>query len=144
MDEQTIFINDQLQIPTSELRYRTSRSSGPGGQHVNRSETRVELVWDVRQSPSLNVDQRRRLLDALHNRIDKEGVLHLTSAESRSQERNRAAVTTRFADMVRAALKPQKERKKLRISRAAKQRRLKEKRWRSEKKRLRAPVREDE
>jgi len=142
MDEHTLSINNQLQIPTSELKYRFSRSSGPGGQHVNRSETRVELLWDVQQSPSLNETQRRILLDALSKRIDAEGVLHLISGETRSQDRNRKTVTDRFVALLHLALRPRPKRKKTRMSKAAKERRLEKKRWQSQKKRLRRRVRD--
>ena len=80
MTDQFLFISNQLQIPTSELSYRYSRSGGPGGQHVNTSATQVELLWDVGASPSLTDGQRARLLDKLANRIDSEGVLHVVSS----------------------------------------------------------------
>ncbi len=140
MDENTLFITEQLQIPTSELSYRYSRSSGPGGQHVNRSETRVELLWDVRRSPSLNETQRQRLLDDLRNRIDDDGVLHLVSGETRSQDRNRKAVTDRFVTLLQQALRPRQIRKKSTVSKAKKAKRREEKRRQSEKKRLRQQV----
>jgi len=142
MDEHSLFINDQLQIPTSELSYRFSRSSGPGGQHVNRSETRVELLWNVRQSPSLDDTQRQLLLDALHKRIDEEGVLHLISGETRSQVRNRKTVTDRFVALLHHSLRPRPKRKKTRMSRSQKAKRREQKQRRSEKKRLRQPVRD--
>ena len=142
MDEHTLFINDQLQIPTSEISYRFSRSSGPGGQHVNRSETRVELVWDVHSSPNLSESQRRRLLDDLRNRIDDDGLLHLVSGETRSQDRNRKAVTERFVTLLQQALRPRRIRKKSTVSKAKKEKRREEKRRQSEKKRLRQQVRD--
>ena len=142
MDEHTLFINDQLQIPTSEISYRFSRSGGPGGQHVNRSETRVELVWDVHSSPSLSEAQRRRLLDDLRNRIDDDGLLHLVSGETRSQDRNRKAVTERFVTLLQQALRPRRIRKKSTVSKAKKEKRREEKRRQSEKKRLRQQVRD--
>ncbi len=140
MDENTLFITEQLKIPTSEIRYRYSRSSGPGGQHVNRSETRVELLWDVRRSPSLSETQRQRLLDDLRNRIDDDGVLHLVSGETRSQDRNRKAVTERFVRLLQQALSPRQIRKKSTVSKAKKAKRREEKRRQSEKKRLRQQV----
>ena len=142
MDENTLFLTEQLQIPTSELRYRFSRSGGPGGQHVNRSETRVELLWDMRNSPSLNDAQRQRLLDKLRNRIGDEGELHLVSGETRSQDRNRKAVTERFVALLQEALRPRRKRKKSTVSKAAKEKRREEKRRQSEKKRLRQPVKD--
>lgn len=144
MDDNVIFISDQLQIPISELRFRYSRSGGPGGQHVNRSETQVELLWDMANSPSLSEEQRRRITEVLKNRIDSEGMLHLTSSETRSQERNRQAVIQRFAGYLHAALKPRRKRKRTRVPARAKARRLQEKRRRSERKRWRGPVSEEE
>ena len=142
MDEHTLFITEQLQIPTSELSYRYSRSSGPGGQHVNRSETRVELLWDVPNSPSLSVAQRHCLLDDLRNRIDDDGVLHLVSGETRSQDRNRKAVTGRFIALLQVALRPRRKRRKSKVSKAGKAKRRETKRRQSEKKRLRQPVKD--
>ncbi|MCP4165479.1 MAG: aminoacyl-tRNA hydrolase [Chloroflexi bacterium] len=144
MAADTLFITDQVQIPTSELSYRYARSGGPGGQHVNRTETQVELLWDVLASPSVNEDMRLRLMAALANRIDKNGTLHLRSSETRSQERNRQAVTGRFVFLLQEALKPRRKRQKTRISKAAKARRRDQKRRRSEVKRGRGRVlRED-
>jgi ribosome-associated protein len=137
MDENTLSITNELHIPHSEITYRFSRSGGPGGQHVNRSETRVELLWDVQQSPSLSEDQRLRLLDVLQTRIDDQGVLHLVSGETRSQDRNRKAVMNRFITLLQQALRPRRTRKKTRVSKAAKERRREEKRRQSEKKRSR-------
>ena len=142
MDEHTLFITEQLQIPTSEFHYRFSRSGGPGGQHVNRSETRVELLWDVHSSPSLSEAQRQRLLDTLHSRVDDDGVLHLVSGETRSQDRNRKAVTERFVALLQEALRPRRKRKQSTVSKAKKAKRREEKRRQSEKKRLRQQVRD--
>ena len=143
MDDTILFVSDQLQIPTSELHYRFSRSGGPGGQHVNRSETQVELLWDVANSPSLSDEQRERLVEKLGNRIDKDGMLHLTSSETRSQERNRHAVTERFVALLEEELKPRRKRKRTRVPDRAKRRRLEAKRRRSEIKKLRRRVLED-
>ncbi len=136
-DPEKVRINNNLQIPLHELRYRTSRSGGPGGQHVNRTESHVELLWDVRHSPSLSKTQRHRIQQALAGRIDKEGILHLTASERRSQLQNRQAVTRRFAALLREAVKPRPKRVPTRPSAAAKRRRLLQKRLRAEKKQLR-------
>ncbi len=144
MAADTLFITDQVQIPTSELIYRYARSGGPGGQHVNRTETQVELLWDMPTSPSVSEHVRLRIMAALANRIDKNGVLHLRSSETRSQERNRQDVTARFVYLLQEALKPRRKRKKTRISKAAKARRREQKRRRSEVKKGRGRVlRED-
>jgi ribosome-associated protein len=133
-----IDITHELAIPASELSYRFSRSSGPGGQHVNRSETRVELLFDVAHSPSLAEEQRARLLTRLNNYIDGEGTLHLFSSLTRSQLANREDVTARFQALLRAALRERKRRLPTRPTGASRERRLQAKRERSEIKRTRA------
>jgi ribosome-associated protein len=143
MDESVVRITDTVSIPMSELRFRFARSSGPGGQHVNRSATQVELLFDVANSPSLDETQRRRVLRKLKSRIDKDGILHLVSQETRSQYRNREEVVERFQELMRQALRVPKRRLPTRPTRAARERRLEEKRRRSEKKRCRRPVRPD-
>ena len=105
MDSAFLIINSELHLPHSELQYRFARSGGPGGQHVNKTETQVELLFDVAHSPSLTATQRQRLLTKLKNDIDQEGVLHLTSQSERSQLRNREAVTARFQETLAAALR---------------------------------------
>ncbi len=136
-EQETLHISDNLQIPLRELHYRFSRSSGPGGQHVNRTESQVELLWDVRQSPSLSKTQRSRIEQALASRIDKSGVLHLTAGERRSQMQNKRAVTERFVELLQEAIKPRKKRIHTQPSKAAKEKRLQEKRRHSQKKQLR-------
>jgi len=125
-------ITDTVSIPLSELRFRFARSSGPGGQHVNRSATQVELLFDVAGSPSLNEAQRRRVLRRLKSRIDKEGVLHLVSQRFRSQLRNREEVVERFQRLMREALRVPKRRLPTHPTQASRERRLEEKRRRSE------------
>jgi len=142
-DREILHISDNLQIPVNELKYRFSRSSGPGGQHVNRTASQVELLWDVRHSPSLSKTQRYRIEQALANRIDKEGILHLTSGERRSQLQNKHAVTERFVALLREAVKPQKKRVHTQPSDAAKEKRLQEKHHHSEKKQLRVKPMDD-
>ena len=129
--EDVIVINADLAIPAAELRYRFSRSGGPGGQHVNRSETRVELLFDVAHSPSLTEDQRARILNRLPGYIDHEGVLRIVSSATRSQLDNRADATARFQSLLQAALKRRKHRVPTRPSAAARGRRLDSKRMRS-------------
>ncbi len=136
-------ITPGLAIPPEELHYRFSRSSGPGGQHVNRSETRVELLFDVAHSPSLTAEQRARILARLAGYIDGDGVLHLVSAATRSQLENRLDVTERFRHLLAAALKPPKPRIPTRPGRAAKQARLAAKRARARIKQARRPVEEE-
>ena len=143
MNDSVVRITDTVSIPMSELQFRFARSSGPGGQHVNRSATQVELLFDVAGSPSLDEVQRQRALTKLKSRVDKEGVLHLVSQETRSQLRNREEVVERFQSLMRDALHVPKRRRPTRPTRAARERRLREKRRRSEAKRDRRPVSPD-
>ena len=140
LGEKVLRITNTLTIPLSELRFRFARSSGPGGQHVNRSATRVELFFDVASSPSLTEAQRERALKALAPYIDSEGVLHLVSQTFRSQLRNREEVVERFRTLMQKAMRVPKRRRPTRPSRAAQERRLARKRRRSEIKRQRGPV----
>src|SRR5687767_1320773 len=143
MDD-AVVINTGLSIPRAELTYRATRSGGPGGQHVNTSSTRVELVWDVAGSPSLTDEQRARVLAKLANRISAEGTLLIAASEHRSQHQNREAVTARFARLLAQALAVPKPRRKTRPPAASKEARLQAKRHRSQTKRLRsAPPSDD-
>ena len=132
-----IIINSHLSVPSSEMVYRATRSSGPGGQHVNTSATQVELLFDVAHSPSLNEAQRQRILSQLKNLIDQEGILHLTAQSERSQLRNREIVTARFQELMAAALRVPKKRKRTQPSAASKERRLQNKKRRGQIKQLR-------
>jgi ribosome-associated protein len=140
MIDEVLHISDNLQIPLRELQYRYSRSSGPGGQHVNRTESQVELLWDVRNAAGLSKTQRHRIEQVLANRIDKDGILHLTASQRRSQLQNKKAVTERFVAVLRAAVKSPKKRVPTRPSRAAKAKRLQEKRHHSDIKQRRGKV----
>jgi ribosome-associated protein len=132
-----IKITREAVIPYSELEFRFSRSSGPGGQHVNRSATRVELLFDVANSPSLTDETRERIEEELVGFISSEGVLRLVSDESRSQHRNRRVAVKRFRALMKRALRPRKERRPTRPSQVAQERRLQAKREHSEKKQRR-------
>ena len=123
-------------IDEGELDLSATRSGGPGGQHANTSDTKVELRWDVDAS-SLSSTQKRRIHDRLGSRITKDGVLILTSAEHRSQHQNREAVVARFRSIVGEAMQPPRQRRRTKVSRNQKRKRLEDKRHRSEKKRLR-------
>jgi ribosome-associated protein len=132
-----LIIDSELRLPRSEVQYRFARSGGPGGQHVNKTETQVELLFDVAHSPSLTETQRQRLLTQLKNLIDQEGVLHLTAQSERSQLRNREAVTERFQSVVAAALHEPKKRRPTRPTAASKTRRIESKKRRGRIKQLR-------
>lgn len=137
-DDGLISVNGDLWIPRAELTYRATRSGGPGGQHVNTSSTRVELVWDVDASPSVTDEQRALIRAKLANRISGEGTLLLAASEHRSQHQNKEAVTERFADLLRDALVVPKKRKKTRPPRGAAEARLRAKKQRSQVKKLRS------
>jgi len=144
MPDDFLQINNQVVIPLSELSFRYARSSGPGGQHVQRTETKVEMLFDLAGSPSLSEAQRQLALSRLGGRVDQLGVLHLTSQTGRSQLENRADVVQRFRRLLAAALKPAKARRPTRPTAAARQQRLEGKRRRSQSKRLRGRVDQNE
>jgi ribosome-associated protein len=131
-------ITEGLAIPDEEVAFTTSRSGGPGGQNVNKLETRVTLRFDLDASPSLAAEQKDRLRQRLATRITKDGVLHVTAQRHRTQAANREAATERFAELLRENLREETPRKKTRPSRAAKARRLERKRRHSQRKRERA------
>lgn len=140
MNDNALYITNGIAIPLDELRFRYARSSGPGGQHVQKTETKVELRFDLASSPSLTGEQRARALERLASRIDSEGVLHLTSQGGRSQLENRQEVVERFQALLAAALKPRKRRRPTQPSAGARRQRLDAKRQRSQLKRLRGRV----
>jgi ribosome-associated protein len=140
MDEDTLQLNSELRIPLAELSFRYSRSSGPGGQHAQKSSTRVELLFDVLGSPSLSDEQRTRAMERLAGYVDTAGILHLVSQSERSQLRNKEEVVARFQTLMREALKRRKRRKASRPTAESKERRLKEKKQRSHTKKLRRKV----
>ncbi len=131
-----------LEIPDDELVERFSRSSGPGGQGVNTTDSRVSLSWDVAGSPSLDDVQRALLLDRLGVRLTN-GVLTIVASEQRSQLQNRQAARGRMLNLLRDAFVPDVERRATRPSRAARQRRLDAKKQRSQIKAGRGRVRPD-
>ena len=132
-----------LTIPDAELSWRFSRSSGPGGQGVNTTDSRVELVWDAANSEVLSPTQRERLLDQLSGRL-VDGVLTIAASEHRAQLRNRDAARTRLADLVAEALRPPPPpRRPTKPSRGSKERRLQAKQRRTDIKSLRRRPRED-
>lgn len=113
-----------LVIPASELRERFSRSSGPGGQHVNTTDSRVELLFDLANSPSVPESLRTRMLDRLATRL-VDGVLTIAASEHRAQLQNRAAARERLVALLRdAAAPPPPVRRATKPSRGAKERRI--------------------
>jgi ribosome-associated protein len=133
-------IGSRRPLPLSELEVRFSRSGGPGGQHVNTSSTRVEVLFDLDGSPTLDADEKRRVRGRLGGRVDSDGMLRVVAQEERSQLRNREIATRRLGELLRQALAPPPPpRRPTRPSRAATAERLAEKRRQAERKRGRQP-----
>jgi ribosome-associated protein len=124
-------IDERLALPLAEVELRTSRSSGPGGQHANVTASRVEAVFDVEASGALDEAQRARLLERLGP------VVTAVAQDARGQSRNRELALQRLAQKIAAGLRVQRKRRPTRPSRASKQRRLEQKRRTAEKKRRR-------
>jgi ribosome-associated protein len=131
MDGDSIRVTRSVVIPLAEIELRFSRSSGPGGQHAQKSETRVEAVFDVEASESLTYMQKRRVLERTGP------VIRAVAQDERSQSRNRELAVERLAGQLREALRVQRRRLPTKPTTASKERRLEEKRRRSEVKRLR-------
>jgi ribosome-associated protein len=133
MDGESIRVTRSVSIPLSEIELRFSRSSGPGGQHAQKSETRVEALFDVEASAALTATQKARV-------ARKSGpILRAIAQDERSQARNRELAVERITDQLREALKVERKRRPTKPTAASKERRLEAKRRRSEVKRLRRP-----
>ena len=132
-------LTEVLAIPRTELVYRASRAGGAGGQHVNTSSTRIELLWNVGATQALDDAQRARVAAKLASRLDGEGWLRVVSSARRSQGQNREAAEERLVALVRAALVVPKRRKPTKPSRGQKEARLTEKKKRGDTKRQRRP-----
>ena len=127
----SIPINERLTVPESEVQFRFSTSGGPGGQHANKAATRVTLLFDIANSPSLDDDTRARLLDGLGSRVDRQGTLHIDVQASRSQWQNRQTAIARLQALLAEALTETPARRPTRPSRRSRVRRLELKRKRS-------------
>lgn len=136
-------INERFTIPGEELEVTTARSSGPGGQHVQTTDSRVRLRWRLSESTVLPEVVKRRLVEQVSTWVTREGDLVLTSDQHRSQHMNLDDVRTRLADAVRRALVPPKRRQATRPTRASKERRMQAKKQRSEVKAGRGRHRDD-
>jgi ribosome-associated protein len=135
--ENLLQINDSLSIPRGELDVRVSRSSGAGGQHVNKTSSRVEIFWNIPASRGLTDEQRNRLLERLASKLTTEGSIRVVASDMRSQSRNRELAEERLAELVRRALLVPKKRRATRPTKASKEARLEGKKRQSHKKRRR-------
>jgi ribosome-associated protein len=138
-----LVIDAGLSIPRHELQLRATRAGGPGGQHVNTSSTRIELVWNVAGSQALTDDQRARIRAKLGARVDAQGNVRVVASASRSQARNRDDAIERLAAMIQRALVIPKPRKKTRPSKTAREKRLLSKKHLSKKKKERRRPHDD-
>jgi ribosome-associated protein len=138
--ERVLRINRSLNIPISEIKFRFSRSGGPGGQNVNKIETKTELRFNIIGSPSLTEAQRTAIYKNLATRISSEGVLQIVVQDSRSQLRNREIALNRFRELLGTAIRKQKVRKPTSPTSTSKERRIKGKKTRGRMKRLRGRV----
>ena len=136
-DSRFLNIAPDVAVPRSELEYRASRSSGPGGQHVNTASTRIELLWNLDESRVLSDEQRARLRTRLASRLDSMGNVRVVASTRRSQQQNKQAAEERLAALVRHALHVPKRRRPTKRPKAANERRLSQKKRRAEVKRER-------
>jgi ribosome-associated protein len=128
----SIPVTDGIAIPRSELVYRASRAGGAGGQHVNTSSTRIELLWAFELSSVLNEAEKARVRSKLGSRIDADGSLRVVAANRRSQLQNRGAAEERLAALVRGAMHVPTVRRKTKPTKASKEARISEKKRRSQ------------
>jgi ribosome-associated protein len=143
-DGDVLEIGAALPLPLAELELRFTRSGGPGGQHVNTSSTRAEVVFDIAGSPTLTDQERERAMRRLRTRLDGEGRLRVVAQDERSQLRNRELALRRLADLMREALAPPPPpRRATRPTRASTAKRVDQKRRTGETKRLRRPPADD-
>jgi ribosome-associated protein len=131
----SLFVNESVAIPRSELDVRVSRSSGAGGQHVNKTSSRVEIFWNILSSRTLSDDERARLMVKLGSKLTTEGSIRVVASDMRSQSRNRELAEERLTDLVRRALVIPRKRRPTKPTKASKEARLDEKKRQSSKKR---------
>lgn len=139
-----IHLSPTVAIPESELTFEFSRGSGPGGQHVNKVSTRVDLIFDLDASPSLGDTQKEMIRRALRTRIDSSGKIRLSARESRSQWQNRQKVVAKFQRLLSQALTVQKRRVASKPTTASRERRVSAKKRRSQIKRRRGRISPEE
>jgi ribosome-associated protein len=141
---EVVRLTPEVAIPVEELEFRASRASGPGGQGVNTTDSRVELRFDLAGSPSLDPAAKARALRRLAARVDRSGTLRVVAQAQRSQLANRRAATERFAELLAAALREPRSRRPTRPTAAARAERLAGKRRRAATKSLRRRPRVEE
>ena len=129
-----LVVSDAVSIPRSELVVRVSRAGGPGGQHVNKTSTRVAVSWNVKSSAVLSPEQRAMIFSAIASKISATGEVRVIARDTRSQKQNWMLAEERLAEMIRKALTPRRPRKKTRPTRTAVERRLDSKKLQSKKK----------
>ena len=130
-------VTSRVSIPRSELQYKATRSGGAGGQHVNTSSTRIELLWDLPGSTAVTDDERQRLHAKLAARLDSDGMVRVVASDRRSQAQNRQAADERLVALVKHALAVAKKRRPTKPTRSSKEERLAQKKRHSDKKRNR-------
>ena len=139
-----LVVDDRISIPLRELTFQFAKSSGPGGQHVNKTASKAILRWNVVRSPALREDVRRRFLERYARRVSKDGELVLTSQRFRDQGRNCADCLEKLRAMIASVAEPPRPRRKTKPTASSRKRRLEDKKRRSETKRTRRGVTGDE
>lgn len=136
--DSSLYVNGSLSIPRDELDVRVSRSSGAGGQHVNKTSSRVEVFWNVLSSRALNDEQRSRLREKLASRLTTDGSIRVVASDMRSQTRNRELAEERLAELIARSLIVPKKRRPTKPTKASREARLDAKKKHSSKKRERS------
>ncbi len=138
--KEDLYIKNGITIPGHELEITTSRAGGPGGQHVNKANTRITVRWNIQQTHALNDEQKERVLKKIENELTKEGDIIVHHGGSRSQHHNKKVALDLLAEKIRKALHVPKKRMKTRVSKEKKEKRLHAKKHRGEIKKMRKKV----
>ncbi len=133
----SLSVNESVAIPRSELDVRVSRSSGAGGQHVNKTSSRVEIFWSIQSSKAISESERARLIDKLRSKLTTDGSIRVVASDMRSQSRNRELAEERLAELVHRALLIPRKRRPTRPTKASKEARLEGKKRQASKKKNR-------